>query len=742
MIRTHRHAMSSITCCLFLAIVTPTVQAGVAEEILRDTGVQGGFVVHLGCGDGALTVQLRANSSYQVLGLDVDEQQVAEARKRILASGQYGDVTVDRLAGKDLPLVDNLANLVVAEDRSGVSMDEIRRVLAPQGVAYVKTAAGWEKTVKPRPANIDEWTHYLHDAGGNAVAHDDVVAPPRHLQWLGSPRWSRHHDRMASMSAMVSAGGRVFYIMDEGSRVSIQLPPKWKLIARDAFNGTILWKQEIKTWHNHLWPLKSGPTQLTRRLVASGNRVYATLGIHDPLTVMDAATGEILFECDDSTSTEEIIVSGETILALVNKGESIASRYAPAHNVGDQRRVYTEFLWNEQPREVTAYDGASGKKLWRHEATVAPLTLATDGERTYFHDGDKVVALEMSTGEVAWSSRPLDRRRSVPLNFGPKLVVTEGVVLFAGGDRSMTALNAKTGKPMWTSPHARGSYMSPEDLLVVSGLVWSAPTTSSRDSGVWTGRDLQTGEVKIEFPPNVKTYWFHHRCYIAKATDRFLLPSRTGIEFVDYAKQDWDINHWVRGGCLYGIMPCNGMVYAPPHNCACYPEAKLYGINALAPESAGRALPKNISDAGRWQKGPAVGMTPGASQVANDWPTYRGNTARSGSTPQSISTKLQPGWTANLGGKLSQLAIADGKVFVAQVDQHSVHALDQEDGKRIWSRTVGGRVDSPPTFDRGRVLFGSADGYVYCLRADDGALVWRFRAAPEDRPLMSVEQLD
>ena len=187
MIRTHRHAMSSITCCLFLAIVTPTVQAGVAEEILRDTGVQGGFVVHLGCGDGALTVQLRANSSYQVLGLAADEQQVADARERILASGQHGDVAVDRLAGKDVPLVDNLANLVVAEDRSGVSMDEIRRVLAPQGVAYVKTAAGWEKTVKPRPANIDEWTHYLHDAGGNAVAHDDVVAPPRHLQWLGSP---------------------------------------------------------------------------------------------------------------------------------------------------------------------------------------------------------------------------------------------------------------------------------------------------------------------------------------------------------------------------------------------------------------------------------------------------------------------------------------------------------------------------------------------------------------------------
>lgn len=51
-------------------------------------------------------------------------------------------------------------------------------------------------------------------------------------------------------------------------------------------------------------------------------------------------------------------------------------------------------------------------------------------------------------------------------------------------------------------------------------------------------------------------------------------------------------------------------------------------------------------------------------------------------------------------------------------------------------------MDSPPTIYRGLVLFGSADGWVYCLRASDGRLVWRFRAAPEDRRVVAYGQLE
>jgi hypothetical protein len=107
--------------------------------------------------------------------------------------------------------------------------------------------------------------------------------------------------------------------------------------------------------------------------------------------------------------------------------------------------------------------------------------------------------------------------------------------------------------------------------------VWSGDIAQTASSGVFKGLDAHTGAVKKQFPPDVKTYWFHHRCYPSKATDNYILTSRNGIEFIDYEKETWLPNHWVRGGCIYGIMPCNGMVYVPPQSCGCYLESKLCG---------------------------------------------------------------------------------------------------------------------------------------------------------------------
>jgi len=736
----------TVICVPLVAAAQQSAEARKADEIRANTGVKGGLVVHVGCGDGRLTAALRPNERYLVHGLCTDPTDVEKAREYVRSLGLCGKVSIERGSGKCLPYADNVVNLLVGEDLGGISMDEVMRVLVPNGVAYVKKDGKWAKTVKPRPEEIDEWTHYLHDASGNAVAHDSVVGPPRRLQWVGSPRWSRHHDRMASMSALVSAGGRIFYVFDEGPTASIQLPPKWVLIARDAFNGTVLWKRPIPTWHTHLWPFKSGPAQLPRRLIAVGDRVYAPLGLEAPLTALDAATGEPVRTYKDTKATEEVIASEGVLFLLVNPSPTEREPYTPVHRgIGEaKKRVARDWPWDQKERSITAIQASTGKVLWRKPYKVVPLTLAADRQRVLFHDGAKVVCLDRRNGDKMWTSPPVSRRPAITTAFTPTLVVYKDVVLFSGGDRSMTALSAKTGEALWTSKHARSGHNCPEDLLVVDGLAWSGATAGGKDSGVFVGRDLHTGEIKREFPPDVETYWFHHRCYRAKATDRYLLPARTGTEFVDVRSKHWETHHWVRGGCIYGIMPCNGLIYAPPHSCACYLEAKLSGFCAVAPESASRRALKPASDDDRLERGPAYDEPIGGATPAgqDNWPTYRHDPARSGFIKTSVPDELKRVWRTEIGGRLSSVVIAEGKVFLASVDTHTVHALDANTGKTVWRYSAGGRVDSPPTIYRGRALFGSADGWVYCLRASDGKLAWRFRAAPADRRLVAFEQLE
>lgn len=715
----------------------------IAAEVLKESGVRGGFIVHLHCGDGRLTAALRANDSYQVHGVDTSPGRIAETRAALQDAGVYGPVSVERFDGKSLPYIDNMVNLIVAEKLGDVPQSEIERVLCPRGVACIRENGGWKKIVKPVPPEIDDWTHYFHDAGGNPVAHDMQVAPPERLQWVGSPRWSRHHDRMASMSALVSSQGRMYYILDEGSRVSIELPSDWQLIARDGYNGTILWKQPIAKWHDQMWPLKSGPTQLARRLVADGEDLYVTLGIHAPVSHLDGATGKTKRVYEDTKGTEELVLHQGTLYLLVNPGAAELDEYAPKLNTGDQGRVAQEFVWNEKPREVMAFDAATGKRLWSHTSKVAPLTLCANEERVVFHDGDKIVCLDPKSGKQLWTTEPASRRKSIQFNFGPRLVLHEPFVLYAGGEGKMRAYDAADGKMRWESDHAPSGYQSPQDIIITGGMAWVAPTTSGRDSGIYKGRDLLTGEVKVEFPPDIDTYWFHHRCYIAKATDRFIIPSRTGIELVDFNAKHWDINHWVRGGCLYGVLPCNGLLYAPPHNCACYPEAKIYGMNALAPAPKAPILPKEIPEEGRLQLGPAFrDVLQERAAAENEWPTYRHDNQRSGYSSAELGSDLSRKWEIKLPGRLSALVVAGDLVYVAQIDQHKLHALDAKTGQSVWSYTAGGRIDSPPTYWKGRLFFGSADGWVYSLRASDGALIWRYRAAPLDRRLMAFEQLE
>ena len=754
-----RQRILGLVCAVAMVACIPGVHGDDAEKVartlLRQSGVKGGVVIHLGCNGGELTAALGAEKGYQVHGLDTDAEDVQRARKHIHSANAYGPVSVAEWGGESLPYIDNMVNLLVAESPVSVSNQEILRVLRPHGVALIKKGEKWTKTVKPWPKEMDEWTHYLHDSSGNAVSQDTRVGPPEGLQWVGSPRWGRHHDHMASMNAMVSAQGRVFYVMDRGSRKSILLPSDWYLVARDAFNGTILWERSLDGWHTPLWPLKSGPSQLPRRVVAVGDTVYAVMGEDGPVAALDAATGRTIRTYPNTDEAEELLVS-DGILYVVADAALDEGEYMTAREVTN--RVVNKPWWSGNPSRLMALNAANGETVWSRKEKVVPLTLAVKDDRLCYHDGERIQCRDAGTGSEIWSSPPVKRASKIFSFFGPTLVMHKDVVLFAGGEVAgqqfdnvhrvksdedhITALSLEDGEVMWSASHPASGYRSPEDVFGIENTVWFGESAVGGLTGIMTGRDIHSGELKKQFAPDVETYWFHHRCYRGKATCKYLLMSRTGIEYVDPEAEHWDINHWVRSSCLYGVMPANGLTYAGPHDCACYIVAKQYGFNALSPEPAvPEAMLKDVSDKERLVKGPAYGESLGRSAGKDTWPTYRQDAERSGCLDRKISADLASGWDTDLGGELTSMVADGGKIFVACKDSHTVHCLDAGSGEPVWRFIAGGRVDSPPTIWKGRAIFGCADGRVYCLRASDGKLVWKFRAAPVDRRMCAWEDV-
>ena len=125
--RTYSKRLIAVWGALVVCASVQTLSADTAADIINKTGVKGGFVVHLGCGDGKLTAALRRNESYLVHGLDTDVDTVRRARKHIESLGVYGKVSVDGFDGKKLPYVRDIVNLLVASDLGKITMDEVRR---------------------------------------------------------------------------------------------------------------------------------------------------------------------------------------------------------------------------------------------------------------------------------------------------------------------------------------------------------------------------------------------------------------------------------------------------------------------------------------------------------------------------------------------------------------------------------------------------------------------------------------
>ena len=721
-----------------------------AEQIASLAGFHGGLVIHIGCGDGQLTAALRLTDNCVVQGLEVDPKGVERARAAIRVTGQYGPVSVIHWSGKKLPYVDNLATLVVRENASEVTPSEILRVLRPYGAAAVKQDGKWTVMVKPQLEGTDQWEQHYHGADNNAVAQDTVVGPPRRYQWLGEPQWQRSHLAMPSINSMVSTKGRLFTVEDLGSAEHPALPGKQALVARDAYNGIVLWRVMFTVWHPIYIRNKEMPVQIQRRLAAVGDVVYCTPGYLAPITVFNAATGAVIKKHTGNAGTMEFVYDRGVLYVVTGDQSDISEAHANLSRSALNKSMFRREAYGpiikrpaDPKNDILAIGADSGNQLWKISGADTKgyegATLGVINDRVVFATSTELVCVDAANGKSLWRV-PAPIVLKGPAGIAVSLVLSDHAAYLADSER-LRAFRLTDGQVLWETPATINHHKAP-DVFLANGLVWAAAYSGSTGRpapklgltrmGI-NGFDPETGKLVKQIGQTMLGPMGHDRCYRNRITTRYYINTVTGgSDFLDLSSSTELPNPWIRSTCGIGPLPCNGLYYAGPPSCACCNSVMLNALNVLATEPGltKSDQPIKVGTEATLEKGPAF------SEIANlnsltpdspgDWSTYRHDNARTGTTKNKVPAVLGKRWETKLGNRASAPVIAAGMVFSADVDGHAVCAMKAVDGKIVWRFCAEGRVDSPPTHYQGLLLFGSRDGSAYCLRAADGALVWRF----------------
>lgn len=143
---------------------------------------------------------------------------------------------------------------------------------------------------------------------------------------------------------------------------------------------------------------------------------------------------------------------------------------------------------------------------------------------------------------------------------------------------------------------------------------------------------------------------------------------------------------------------------------------------------------------------------------ASDWPMWRFDASRSAASSEQLPPELTLQWTREFSprkqawddalnldlmtyDRIFEPVVMNGRLFLGFNDRDKLAAYDVKTGAELWSYFAAGPVRMPPVAWEGRVFFGSDDGFLYCLDAADGTLIWKFRGGPGSRQILGNQRL-
>jgi len=713
----------------------PVSTAGQSSLILERIGITRGFCVVLGDVRCELARELARQTELLIYLQLSRTEDVETARKIVDQAGLYGKrIFVEQGNLNKLHLADNLADVLVAIGKAaGISEAEVRRVLRPQGKAFLADKV----LVKPFPQSVDDWSHPYHAPDNNPQSQDSVIVAPYLTQFLAEPRYA------PVPQVAVASAGRVFKAFGHVAFKAREEPFLNKLVAFNGYNGTILWQRD----------LAEGVMIHRNTMIATPTKLY--VGDDKSCKAINTATGQLIdqiippVELAGGTFWKWMGLDNGVLYALLGEQEQRdpTMRWRRDKHGWPWNPISKGFNQPEHPwgfgRNVLAIDLATKKVLWsyREDEPVDSRAMCMKNGRIYiFRFGAYLACLDAKTGNVLWRKTPHNapelfkslgtylNRQDWRTNWRTTcyLKCTDQALYFAGPPiGKLLAVSAQDGSILWENPYNNFQLVVRDDgLYGISGQIDKHPSKKFAPL---------TGEVLTEI--NVA----RRACTRPTGSaDAIFFRASGGSVRLDHASRR---PHWIspmRPPCHDGVTIANGLLYWWPSVCDC--QLTLYGVTCLGPAGDFDFYPP-ATETERLEKmtGNLTELTPLPESLA-DWPTFRADNICSATTKAVIPTTSMLLWQfkpkqASLMVPLPTAPVAAGGLVFVSGPDGIVRAFDAAKGRLHWKAYTGGAVRFPPTIWKGRALVGSGDGWIYAFEAKTGRLLWRFRAAPAERKI-------
>ncbi|MGQ1788224.1 outer membrane protein assembly factor BamB family protein [Saccharicrinis sp. GN24d3] len=558
-----------------------------------------------------IPVAVANNLNMDVIVLSDDDDVVEDLRSSWQNQGIYSrKINIQHVEQMSrIPVSSDMANLVWGEDVHKSNADEIIRLIAPRGIAFIAdTNKKWLKDANLSwQVDVEEfknglvlikhpfeqegtWTHQYGSSNNSAFGGESFWGSTRSedfdIQWMGRPGPRFQTDRNGRKPSPLAVNGRMFV---QGNQ---------RIVALNVYNGSILW-----------WKVMPGVRRMNMHRdcsnwAADDSHVYVVKD--NKLLQLDGGTGQLAsyFEVDEQNSDWGYVglLDNAVIGSRIPKG----TNYTVFHGGGgdgwyDAQKG--EITHKVVSQELFALAKEGQADVWRYkpEGYIINSTITLEGSDVCFVE----TAQKKLSSDKRGGDNIFDRIYLVRLNAENGKVIWKHRVSHHPGI-AMYSMASSSDKMVVVSSH-NGKYMIYTYRMSDGKLLWKKEQWWFHgDHGAHFSRpaivdnrlivkpeqyNMETGEnIAYNVPKS------GHGCATYALTEQAIFYRGGSVSQFNFDTREFSRWERLRPDCWLSTIPAQGMVLSPEGGGGCSCGNWLETSMVLAPKSRAPLTIRTVGD--------------------------------------------------------------------------------------------------------------------------------------------------